>query len=56
MNKKDIFKVVKDSVITGVCTAISGYMAVKLCTATDDVVDKVVEKVRDKKTIEDVLE
>lgn len=59
MNNKGIIKLVKDGMITGLCTALCGYVTAKICSATDGLTDKVmdtVNKFKPEETLEDFFE
>jgi hypothetical protein len=57
--EKNIIKTVKDSIITGVCTALAGMAAVKLCESTDGLGERLKDKVfrncGEDKTLEEIF-
>lgn len=58
MSKKEIAKRIKDGMITGVCSAVAGVLAIKLCEITDGISDQIVEKFdtpKEHKTLEEVF-
>lgn len=56
MSKKEIVKIIKDSMITGVCTAVCGIVVGKLCLATDEMADQVIDKLTNYKNNSKTLE
>lgn len=44
MNKKEVVKIIKDSMITGICTAVCGIVVSKLCTSTDEMTERMIDK------------